>query len=279
VVRFRIGTAGGAGNENIDHTYTLSTSTDYYLAAVLNNTNKTLSLWVFDTEGNSLGTDITNQPVLSGATWNNAETDLSIGCWLTEGAKSSTYVAHSNIKHVEIYPDTLDKSAVASRIVELEGDATIVSSPVADAFLENGVVRNIETIKVQNSTSRVRESYLKFSVSGIDDGMVESAKLKITCANDPGNGKLNVYLGSHNDWNEQNLANATPAKDVLVDDMDSVYTSGEEYVFDVSSVISADGEYTFVISMDSGGNDVSFHSFEGSVPPVLEITSHGDIVD
>lgn len=149
--------------------------------------------------------------------------------------------------------------------------STAKAELVADAFLENGVVRNLDSLKIQNSSSRTRETYLKFSVSGINGGTVESVQLKVTCANDPGNGNLSVYLASHNNWNEQNLSDSAPGKEVLVDTINSVYTSGAEYVFDISSVISADGEYTLVMSMDSGGNDVSFHSSEGTVPPVLEI--------
>jgi hypothetical protein len=118
--RFRIGTNSGRANENVDHTYPLSINTDYYLCAVLDGRGKTLSLWVFDTNGNSLGADI-NQTVLSTATWNDSETELTIGYWLASGEKSSKYIAHSNIKHVEIYSGLLNKTTVAERITELEG--------------------------------------------------------------------------------------------------------------------------------------------------------------
>lgn len=162
--------------------------------------------------------------------------------------------------------------SVTLNVVENQ-EQTDSFNPTEDAYLENGATRNVDNLKIQNSPQRVRESFLKFNVSGITGRNVESALLKITCAADPGEGEISVYLGGHNNWNEGNLAYSEPSKDVLVDSLESEYTTGSEYVFDVSDSINDDGEYTFILALASGGNDVSFHSSEGAVQPVLEITS------
>jgi hypothetical protein len=144
---------------------------------------------------------------------------------------------------------------------------------VEDAYLQDGNLFNSETLKVQNTASRIRESYLKFSVSGIDGKNIDSAELKITCAADPGSGTIIVYEGSHNDWDESNLGLSTPVQGDFVDSLTSDYISGREYSFDVSSLISGDGDYTFILVQEPGGNDVSFYSSEGINVPELVIVS------
>lgn len=168
-----------------------------------------------------------------------------------------------------------DKGNALSVVINLiESDQQTDSfSATEDAYLENGNLFNSDNLKVQNSASRVRESFLKFSVSGIGGRNVETAQLILTCATDPGNGRLLIYEGSHNDWNESNLDSSTPAEGASVTELTSEYVSGKEYSFDVSSLVSGDGDYTFIVVQELGGNDVSFGSLEGGNGPELIIVS------
>ncbi|MEP3210686.1 MAG: hypothetical protein ABJN95_15900 [Maribacter sp.] len=76
--------------------------------------------------------------------------------------------------------------------------------PIHDAYLENGVRKNDETLRVENG-SRVRETYLMFDLSGIN-GIITDLNLALTVYTDPGSGTINVYKGIGNNWTENNLS-------------------------------------------------------------------------
>ncbi len=87
-------------------------------------------------------------------------------------------------------------------------------NPVSDAYLQRSSFNstsetryNDETLRVENSSNRVRDSYLKFDLSGIN-GTITALELELTVYTDPGSGTINVYKGIGTGWNENNLSNS-----------------------------------------------------------------------
>jgi len=105
-------------------------------------------------------------------------------------------------------------------------------------------------------------------------GAITSAILRLRATGDAGNGTIRVYGGSHNSWTETTLTDANkPATGSLLDTAAGSFAIGQWVEFDVTSWITANGPYTFVIALDTGGNDIWFSSSEGSDPPELVITT------
>lgn len=94
------------------------------------------------------------------------------------------------------------------------GQSVEVLNPTDDAYLQrnsftstNEVRYNDETLRVEKSGNRVRDSYLKFDLSGIN-GTITKLEFELTVYTDPGNGNLYIYKGAHNNWTEGDLSNS-----------------------------------------------------------------------
>ncbi|MEM9410688.1 MAG: dockerin type I domain-containing protein, partial [Planctomycetota bacterium] len=144
-------------------------------------------------------------------------------------------------------------------------------TPIDDAYVEGSTGINNNVIKAQLSgPSRV--GYLKFDVTGVAGAEVESAELKMTVSQDPGNGILNLFEGQTTSWTEGSINSGNaPGNGPLLDTMNGNYALNQEVSFDVLSAIQGDGEYTFVLR-HGGGNDVWFSSKEGGAAPELQLT-------
>lgn len=149
---------------------------------------------------------------------------------------------------------------------------TVVVDATDDAYLQNGANLNNSLLKVENGSSRVRTSYLKFGVTGMSGFDVTSASLQLFVDTDAGSGTLVAAAGSHNAWDEATLSPATaPVSVGTVDTASGAFGVGQLVSFDVTSVVSGDGEFTFILDLLPGGNDVWFGSSESSTPPQLVI--------
>ena len=141
-------------------------------------------------------------------------------------------------------------------------------SPIHDAYIQNDTGFNNGDLRVEHNK---RVTYLQFSVEGVaTSSAVSSAVLKLTVGGDNGTGIINAFYSDDNDWTETNLsiANAPAAVNGL-SSVSGTFTSPNVYEFDVTSAIEGNGNYTFVLTMDSGGNDVAFSSKEGGSAPEL----------
>jgi hypothetical protein len=151
---------------------------------------------------------------------------------------------------------------------------TMTLNPTDDAYLQNGTRFNDAYLKVENTATRVRTSYLKFDVSGLAGRQVTSATLRLTVAGDPGSGTLRALSGQGNNWTETTLTSANaPTPGATLDTKSGSFAVGQVVEFDLTAALTGDGVFSFILEIDSGGNDVWFSSKEGAAAPELVIDS------
>lgn len=139
--------------------------------------------------------------------------------------------------------------------------------PSDDVFIGSGVPYNRNPIRVEYGKRKI---YLKFNVANV--AFFNSAKLRLKCEGDAGMGNVKIAKGSHNNWTEKTITNSSaPMVANPITAINKTYSIGSTYDFDISSAVKANGTYTFVITMDAGGNDAGFSSKEGSFAPQLII--------
>ncbi len=158
-----------------------------------------------------------------------------------------------------------------------EPSSTLTATLVDDAYLENGQPFNNDWLKLENA-SRVRTSFLKFDIRGLNGQQVQSAKLNLTVDSDPGNGTITASLGEGN-WTETTLtSNNAPVPTTLLDTVSGSFGQGQVISLDVTSAISGDGFINLVLGYNAGGNDVWFSSSEGPAAPELIIETVDSVI-
>lgn len=119
-----------------------------------------------------------------------------------------------------------------------------------------------------------RETYLKFDMSNIN-GTITEARLEMQVASDPGNGNLQVFLGSSSAWTETGLngSNKPGVVGNALAAINGIYTLGQTKVWnlDVGNLSSDDALLTLIMKQ-SNGNDVAFASDETARAPKLFVT-------
>ncbi|MCM8536406.1 MAG: malectin domain-containing carbohydrate-binding protein [Lentisphaeraceae bacterium] len=137
-----------------------------------------------------------------------------------------------------------------------------------DAYLEGNRRKNDQHLKVEAGN---RISYLKVNVKGSDK--VESATLNLTVNGDPGQGNIRLFAGSHSNWTEANLStNNAPSKGIELSSLNKSFSEGSTYKFDITKLLTKDGDHTVIVEMAAGGNDAWFSSSEGAKKPVISVT-------
>ncbi len=123
-------------------------------------------------------------------------------------------------------------------------------------------------LRVRGATStRAIDSYAKFNVSGV--GLVSSAILKVY--SDNVNMTVDVYSAASTSWSEGSITwNNAPGSSGGSIDSIAVTTGWTE--FDVTSAVTGDGVYAFVLKGSSSPTGRDFSSSEGANPPVLSVT-------
>lgn len=113
------------------------------------------------------------------------------------------------------------------------------------------------------------ETYIRFSVTGIT-GTVSNAHLRLFVTYATQNGPA-LYTTS-NDWNETDITwNNRPARtSVALEDKDAL-ANGSWVDYDVTSVVTSNGTYSFVLATDATYL-MGFSSREGSSAPELVVT-------
>jgi len=168
----------------------------------------------------------------------------------------------------------LDDLAVLSENWRTETGPSLITlnySPVDDAYKQGTSYFNDNVLKVEPG---YRISYLKFNITDIPDGYaVTNAGLQLTENGNVGNGTLRFYRGSGNNWTETTLnASNEPATQDQVGIRTGGVTGGQTVIVDITPLVTANGIYSLVVKMDSGGNDIWFGSSEAAgKEPILTI--------
>ena len=132
-------------------------------------------------------------------------------------------------------------------------------SPIHDAYLQGTTRFNSADLRVENGN---RVTYLQFDLSLIS-GEIEGMDLELTVGSDAGNGTVNILDGSHSNWTETNLSTGNaPNQGSQLDQSTGALAAGQTYSYDVSNVSVIGDKLTVIVTMNAGGNDVSFASKE-----------------
>jgi hypothetical protein len=166
----------------------------------------------------------------------------------------------------------LEASDAVTVVVEpFSATVTKTFQPVADAYLEGNSVHDDRHLKVEAGR---RISYLKFTIEGLPPRVV-AATLTLTENGDNGGGTLRVKRGAHSDWTPATLR-ASTAPSAAGEDV-GVHTGsvgkGAAITIAVTPLITGNGTYTVILTMDKGGNDIWFGSSESGAKPVLTVTA------
>ena len=147
-----------------------------------------------------------------------------------------------------------------------------------DAYTENGITRNVSSIRVESS-ERKRIAYIQFDVQGI--ASATNAILKLTESDDDSAGTMTIrlYAALSNNWSEDTITGSNaPGKGALLDTFIGDISDGEEVSFDASAFITGPGTYTLILEADPSSRDIAFAATENSVVsarPELVVASGG----
>lgn len=149
-------------------------------------------------------------------------------------------------------------------------EQTVVLNPIQDAYIQGIIGYNNSLIRVENGR---RVGYLKFDLRQVSNNIL-SAKLKLTCSGDGGNGEVNVSEGTSSNWTESNLnSNNKPTSSNILATIDKTYSVGNTYVWSLDVNKLLDSDFISLILSQNNGNDVAFASKENNAgKPQLEIT-------
>jgi hypothetical protein len=128
-------------------------------------------------------------------------------------------------------------------------------------------------LRVDAGTDPDVESYLRFSVSGLGGGSVQSARLRLWSTSDTHNGP--AAYSTTNAWTEAGAGGITwstrPARTSPPTDDKASVPNGAWVEFDVTSLVTGNGTFSFVLAGTStDGLDLS--SKEGAHAPELVVT-------
>jgi len=152
---------------------------------------------------------------------------------------------------------------------------TVADARVAEASptTNYGTANNLQA----DGDAGVRQtSYIRFTASGIS-GPIRQVKLRVFCTT---NGTTNgpaAYL-ANSTWTESGSGGVTwntqPALLSGVADNQGAFGTNTWVEYDVTSLVSGNGTYTFALVADSN-DGVTFSSREGSAPPQLVVETIG----
>ena len=155
------------------------------------------------------------------------------------------------------------------------GGNTLTFTTVADArVVQASPTTNYGTsTTLQADGDTVMTSFIRFTVSGLS-GPIQSVKLRVFCTtNGTANGPAS-YLADSN-WIESGAGGVTwdtqPSLLSGVSDNKSAIAIDSWVDYDVTTLVTGDGTYTFALVADSS-DGVTFSSREGTAPPQLVVT-------
>jgi len=182
------------------------------------------------------------------------------------GGDSFTYTANDGTL-------TSTPPATVNVTITPTGGGTPVT-PDADTYvnstqktISNGSATTLWT-RAGTDTQNQQNSYLRFTVSGV--GSASSATLRLWVS-DASTDAGSLYPVLDDTWTEGMLWDGQPVHGAVITDLGAV-SIGAYRDIDVSSYVTGDGTYSFVIIGESTSDVARFHSREGANDPLLVVT-------
>ena len=117
-----------------------------------------------------------------------------------------------------------------------------------------------------------RVTLIKFDLQGLPPNILD-AQLRLTGGADPGSGTLRVFRGSHSDWTGTTLKKeSAPTPGELLAKQSVNVGRGDSVTMPVTPLITGDGTYTLIVTLDEGDNDIWFGATGSGAGPELLIT-------
>ncbi|MDB4538061.1 DNRLRE domain-containing protein, partial [Akkermansiaceae bacterium] len=161
------------------------------------------------------------------------------------------------------------KDTITITIEPFQSRVTRSISASQSAFIEGDKVVANQSLKIENKR---RTSFIKFDLKDLPSTIIE-AKLRLTGGQDSGRGKVRIFRGSHSNWSSRSLTKKSSPKSGELLAMQSVNISqGDTATIPLQKLLTGDGSYTLVVTLDKGGNDIEFHSSATDSGPELLIT-------
>ncbi len=207
-----------------------------------------------------------NNATNKSVTWSSSNT--SVATVSDSGIVSAIARGTAIITVTTIDGSKTDTSTV--NVTDPDEEVTVTLSPIQDAYLQGSTRNNNTLIRVEKDN---RLGYLKYDLSTIS-GSIISAKLKLKCIGDRGNGIVNIGLGNTNNWTENNISNSNkPTSTAVIGSLNSNYSIGTTYTWNLeTNALTNDGKISLIITQ-TRGNDIAFASKENSATaPQLQIT-------
>src|SRR5215212_10727270 len=177
---------------------------------------------------------------------------------------------------LNLFPDKTVFIPVHAPVAQTTSDLTFISE--ADAHVKQANPTNnygsAASLLVDDASNADVETFLRFTVTGVS-GTVQEARVRLY---DTTNGTKNgpAIYATDPSWTETAITwnNRPDRTSAEVDNKARIATSSwVEY--NVTSRVSGDGTFSFVLAADSG-DGVRFSSREGRHPPELIVTLKGD---
>jgi hypothetical protein len=161
------------------------------------------------------------------------------------------------------------EAAVTILVEPFQAKVTRSLKATDDAYIEGANVFSNQHLKVEGKR---RITLIKFELQGLPPNILD-AQLRLTGGADPGSGTLRVFRGSHSDWTGTTLKkNEAPTLGELLATQSVKIAQGDSVTIPVLPMISGDGTYTLIVTLDDGGNDIWFCATGTEHGPELLIT-------
>ncbi|MEO9804828.1 MAG: LamG-like jellyroll fold domain-containing protein [Reichenbachiella sp.] len=152
------------------------------------------------------------------------------------------------------------------------GGGTFTFNPIDDAYVREAGADNIYDrtyLRVKAGSGARIFTFIKFTVTGVS-GSVTDAKLRLYSKDDINT--VRARLGDSNSWGETTLTwNNKPSHGNAITTINVTADAWNEW--DVSSAITGNGTYTFVLTTSTNANQLDFQSSEDTNQPELVITT------
>ncbi|WP_198342161.1 CBM96 family carbohydrate-binding protein [Nitrosococcus watsonii] len=151
--------------------------------------------------------------------------------------------------------------------------STLTFTPSADSYIQPGSSNKGDYYKLWlDSGSKPYEILLKFTVSGVGNGTVTNAKLRLYAASGSDKGG-DFYSASNNNWSEHKVTwnNAPSAKGSPFASLGRV-SKGKWVEIDATSLIKGDGTYSVRIKSSSSDSIAYYAKEQAGFAPKLIVT-------